>query len=60
MHSLHPSLLAALARERAVGFEARRPREARPVVRRRRLAERDPAPPWAGGRTVNPCVAGGC
>jgi hypothetical protein len=50
MNSLHPSLLAALARERV--------RTTRPVPRRRRLGELGPEPVWGGGRTVRPRAGG--
>jgi hypothetical protein len=60
MTSLHPSLLALLARERTRAFDTPRLVEPRPPSRRRRLARREPAPAWGGGRTVNPCLAGCC
>jgi hypothetical protein len=56
MPPLHPLLLAALAEPRT---PAVRPRPL-PLARRRRLTRRQAAPPWGGGRTVNPCLAGRC
>ncbi|HSD79494.1 MAG TPA: hypothetical protein VLB47_02495 [Solirubrobacteraceae bacterium] len=62
---LHPSLLAALASDRGRTAAARHPSRARPLPRRRRLAEREPAPQWGGGATVRPLAraaraAGAC